>query len=152
MKGGEPSIETRITCPFAATACCCVASGAGAITATAAPTSSRIRIALTHKQYAGITAPRALYVRVPDKPLPGDLVLRQRAERLPAFSTRVVDAWIVTIWPEKEIVTAGPYRSYVEALEQVARPVCDRPLLIWRDRARAGEPEQLELVGIGQSL
>ena len=79
-----------------------------------------------------------------DSPLPGDLVLRSRQDRT---TMRQVDVWIITHWPDADTLAAGPYQSYAYALEQARRLVRDRSEQIWRDHARAGEPEQLEPVG-----
>jgi hypothetical protein len=87
-------------------------------------------------------------VRVPDKPLPGDIVIRCRQDQLPPFN-RVVNVWVITHWPDADNVAAGPYQSYNYALEQSRRLTRDRSDFIWRDHARAGDPEQLELVGSG---
>jgi hypothetical protein len=56
---------------------------------------------------------------------------------------------VLTHWPDGETVVAGPYQSYNYALQQSYRLVRDRSEFIWRDHARPGEPEQLELVGGG---
>jgi hypothetical protein len=82
-------------------------------------------------------------MRVPDKPLPGDLVIRRREERL---TVRAVEVWIITHWPDAETIAAGPYLSYAYALQQARRLVRDRSEQIWRDHARIGETEQLEHV------
>jgi hypothetical protein len=89
-------------------------------------------------------------VRVPDKPLPGDLVIRCRQDRVPPFN-RISSVWIVTHWPDAETIVAGPYQSYNYALEQSRRHIRDRSDFIWRDHARLGDPEQLELVEGGTS-
>jgi hypothetical protein len=78
-----------------------------------------------------------------DKPLPGDLVIRRREERL---QLRANDVWVITHWPDPETVVAGPYQSYGYAFQQAKRLVRDHSEQIWRDHARAGEPEQLEHV------
>jgi hypothetical protein len=90
-------------------------------------------------------------VRVPDKPLPGDLVIRCRQDHVLPFN-RVVNVWVITHWPDTENIVAGPYQSYNYALEQSQRLLRDRSDFIWRDHARAGAPEQLELVGSGVTL
>jgi hypothetical protein len=78
-----------------------------------------------------------------DNPLPGDLVIRCREDRR---TVRTVDVWVITHWPEAETIAAGPYQSYSYALQQARRLVRDRSEQIWRDHARPGENEQLELV------
>ena len=87
-------------------------------------------------------------MRVPDQPLPGDLVIRCRDEHVAPFD-RTIKVWIVSIWPDAEITTAGPYQSYRYAFDQATRLVRGASLFVWRDHARTGEPEELELVGIG---
>lgn len=83
-------------------------------------------------------------MRVHDKPLPGDLVIRCRAEQGPI--RRVTDGWIITRWPDADTTVAGPYQSYNYALQQAPRLSRDRSVLIWRDQAKPGEAERLELV------
>lgn len=84
-------------------------------------------------------------VRVSDKPLPGDYVIRSRAiEGTP----RRQDVWVLTRWPDAETVVAGPYQSYSYALRQAAKSA-KTEARIWRDHARLGDSEQLELVGSG---
>jgi hypothetical protein len=93
-----------------------------------------------------VSLPREFSLRVPDKPLPGDLVIRSSAEW---NGVRRTDVWIVQHWPETEVIVAGPYQSYGYAFAQAKKHVKDRHEWIWRDHARAGEAEQLELVGGG---
>ena len=78
-----------------------------------------------------------------DKPLPGDLVIRTREDRT---TVRTLSVWVITHWPDAETLVAGPYQSYGYALQQARRLVRDRSEQIWRDHARIGTPEQLELV------
>jgi hypothetical protein len=78
-----------------------------------------------------------------DKPLPGDLVIRRREDRL---QLRALDVWIITHWPDPDTIVAGPYQSYTYALQQARRLVRDRSEQIWRDHASAGQQEQLEHV------
>ena len=78
-----------------------------------------------------------------DKPLPGDLVIRGREDRT---SVRMLEVWVITHWPDAETLVAGPYQSYGYALQQARRLVRDRSEQIWRDHARSGHSEQLELV------
>jgi hypothetical protein len=87
-------------------------------------------------------------VRHPTEPLPGDFVIRRRAERH-AYFPRPVDVWVVTHWPDADVITAGPYQSFNYAFEQAQRLVRDPSEFIWRDHARPGQREQLELVGGG---
>jgi hypothetical protein len=89
--------------------------------------------------------------RVPDKPLPGDLVIRCRQDHVLPFN-RVVNVWVITHWPDAENLVAGPYQSYNYALEQSRRLLRDRSDFIWRDHARVGAPEQLELVDSGATV
>jgi hypothetical protein len=77
-----------------------------------------------------------------DKPLPGDLVIRYREERSPLRSV----VWVITHWPDADTLVAGPYQSFAYALQQARRLVRDRSEQIWRDHARAGAPEELELI------
>jgi hypothetical protein len=100
------------------------------------------------KRFGSITAPM---VRVPDKPLPGDLVIRCRQEHVLPFK-RTVNVWVITYWPDTDNLVAGPYQSYNYALEQSHRFTRDRSDFIWRDHARAGDAEQLELVGGGVAV
>ena len=79
-----------------------------------------------------------------DKPLPGDLVIRCRQERL---HVRAIEVWIITHWPDTDTIVAGPYQSYAYALQQARRLVRDRSEQIWRDHARTGDTELLEHVG-----
>jgi hypothetical protein len=92
----------------------------------------------------GSIAPiRCIAVRT-DKPLPGDLVIRARREAARLVSH---DTFVVTTWPDVEAVVGGPYQSYGYALVQARRLVSDRErVLVWRDHAKPGEPEQLEEV------
>jgi hypothetical protein len=83
-------------------------------------------------------------VRVPDKPLPGDLVIRCREDR---GAIRTVDVWVVTYWPDADTTVAGPYQSYSYAFQQSRRLIKDPSVWIWRDHAAPGAPEQLEWVG-----
>ncbi len=85
-------------------------------------------------------------MRTPDQPLPGDLVIRCRDDR---SHKRLVNAWVITYWPDGEQVIAGPYPSFDYALQQAQRFVRDRSEYIWRDRSRVSESEQLELVAGG---
>ena len=82
-------------------------------------------------------------MRVPDKPLPGDLVIRRRDD---STGIRRVDVWVITNWPDVDSTVAGPYQSYSYALQQAKRCLTARSEWIWWDHARPGEPEQLELV------
>jgi hypothetical protein len=86
-------------------------------------------------------------MRVFDKPLPGDLVIRARQEH--SHLKRTVDVFVVTHWPDAERVVAGPYQSYSYALQQARRLLKDRSEVIWFDHARLGEAERLEQVGSG---
>jgi hypothetical protein len=79
-----------------------------------------------------------------NQPLPGDLVIRQREERI---VVRSVDVWVITHWPDTDTLVAGPYQSYGYALQQAKRLVRDHSEQIWRDHARCGQAEQLEHVG-----
>jgi hypothetical protein len=79
-----------------------------------------------------------------DKPLPGDLVIRCREERTHLHGSEV---WVITHWPDADVVVAGPYQSYPYALQQARGLVRDPSEQIWRDHARVGTPEQLESVG-----
>jgi hypothetical protein len=87
-------------------------------------------------------------MRSTDKPLPGDLVIRCREDR--EGVRRVVDVWVVTHWPDAEIIVGGPYQSYSYALQQ-ARGLLKRQEQqpVWRDLARPGNSERLELVDDG---
>ena len=82
-------------------------------------------------------------MRTPDKPLPGDLVIKDRSRN------PLVSEWVITHWPNDDRVIAGPYPSFDYARQQAHRFVHDRSNYVWRDRARVGEPEQLELVASG---
>jgi hypothetical protein len=82
-------------------------------------------------------------MRGPDQPLPGDIVIKCRQERT---GVRLMDTWIVTRWPHPHAVIGGPYQSYGYALRQARAMGRDPDEWIWRDHARAGDPEQLELV------
>ena len=90
-------------------------------------------------------------MRPPDQPLPGDLVIRRRDDRADKYS-RLVSVWVITHWPDAEAIVAGPYQSYNYALQQSQRSVRDPSEFIWRDHARTGESEQLELVGTGATV
>lgn len=52
---------------------------------------------------------------------------------------------MITLWPSEDSA-GGPYQSYSYALQQARGRVRDRSAWIWRDRARPGSPEDLELV------
>jgi hypothetical protein len=80
-------------------------------------------------------------VRVNDKPLPGDLVVRCRDDRSGPLMRAV---WVITIWPEPEAAIAGPYQSIGYAVRQARAMLKDQSEQIWLDHARANEPEQLE--------
>jgi hypothetical protein len=57
------------------------------------------------------------------------------------------DTFVVTTWPDVDAVVGGPYQSYGYALTQAKRLVTGRDrVLVWRDHAQPGEPEQLEEV------
>jgi hypothetical protein len=84
-------------------------------------------------------------VRVLDQPLPGDLVIRCRED---SALRRVIDVWVITPWPSDDVI-GGPYQSYTYALQQARGRIRDRSSRIWRDLARAGNPEKLELVSGG---
>jgi hypothetical protein len=86
-------------------------------------------------------------MRVPDKPLPGDLVIRSRRD--PSHLQRAVDVFVITHWPDVDTIVAGPYQSYAYALQQARRLLRDRSEVIWYDHARPGAAEQLEQVGGG---
>jgi hypothetical protein len=86
-------------------------------------------------------------MRVPDKPLPGDCVIRRREDHT---GIRRVDVWVLTGWPDTETVIGGPYQSYGYALLQAHHRFRGLGERIWRDHARAGTREELEMVGDGQ--
>jgi hypothetical protein len=86
-------------------------------------------------------------MRVHDKPLPGDLVIRSQRDR--PHLQRIVDVFVITHWPDADTVVAGPYQSYAYALQQARRLLRDPSEVIWYDQARLGESEQLEQVGSG---
>jgi hypothetical protein len=86
-------------------------------------------------------APRAVRV---DAPLPGDLVIRCRRDE---FILRRGDVFLITHWPDADIIVAGPYQSYGYALRQAQGMLKDRSERIWYDHAPPGRPEQLEQVG-----
>ena len=88
-------------------------------------------------------------MRVFDKPLPGDLVIRTRQDYSPL--QRSTDVFVITHWPDAETIVAGPYQSYAYALQQAKHLLKDRSEVIWYDHARSGEAEQLEQVGGGES-
>ena len=79
----------------------------------------------------------------PDKPLPGDLVIRYREE---GSGLRRVEVWVIHYWPDVDRVVGGPYQSYAYALQQARQRLRDTSEWIWRDHARVGESEQLESV------
>jgi hypothetical protein len=81
-------------------------------------------------------------MRVRDKPLPGDLIIRRREEPHPVLQ-RSVTVWIVTHWPDADTIVAGPYQSFNYALDQARRVRRDRSEFIWQDHAKPGTPEQL---------
>ena len=62
---------------------------------------------------------------------------------------RTDTTWVLTHWPDADTVIGGPYQSYNYALQQAARLVRHYSEFIWRDHARRGQPEELELVGGG---
>jgi hypothetical protein len=87
-------------------------------------------------------------MRIRDRPLPGDVVIRCRDERHPLFQ-RSVSVWILTHWPDADTVVAGPYQSYNYALDQARHVTRDPSEFVWRDHAKPGMPEELEHVGGG---
>jgi hypothetical protein len=80
-------------------------------------------------------------VRANDKPLPGDLVIRPRADRTGLLSTTV---FVITVWPDAERVVAGPYQTFSYAVSRARLRLTDPSEHIWRDHASANEAEQLE--------
>ena len=68
-----------------------------------------------------------------DQPLPGDLVIRPRADGVSLIPHSV---FVITRWPDSERVIAGPYQSAWYALTQATRLLTDRAGYIWRDHAR----------------
>ena len=75
-----------------------------------------------------------------EKPLPGDLVIRA-VPNASAFAHH--HAFLVTKWPDADAIVGGPYQSYGYALRQ-AKVIADARMMVWRDHARPGHPEQLE--------
>jgi hypothetical protein len=82
-------------------------------------------------------------MRVPDKALPGDLVIRCRDDR---SGVRRLSVWVINHWPDTDAIVAGPYLSYDYALQQARRRLTDRSVWIWRDHANDENQEQLEIV------
>jgi hypothetical protein len=80
-------------------------------------------------------------MRVKDKPLPGDLVIRARHDRTGPLAVTV---FVITSWPDAERVLAGPYQSFSYALTRARLRLNDPSEHIWRDHALAHETEQLE--------
>ena len=80
-------------------------------------------------------------MRVHDRPLPGDLVIRRREDPTARPSR---DVFIITIWPDIERLIGGPYQSYSYAVQQARGRLTDRSLLVWLNHAAPNEPEELE--------
>ena len=80
-----------------------------------------------------------------DRPLPGDLVIRRRVT--PSHS---VDIYVITNWPDADLIVAGPYPTYSDALKEARLLLKDRYGYIWYDYARLGEPERLDQVAGGE--
>ena len=78
-------------------------------------------------------------------------MIRCREESVHGYVKRPVSVWVITHWPDAEHPIAGPYQSYAYAFAQARRLVRDRSEFVWRDHARPGDTEQLELVGIGRT-
>ena len=89
-------------------------------------------------------APTAM--SLPEFPLPGDFVIRRGERRGVA---RVTEEWVVCVWPNSEIVVAGPYHSYAYAFLQASSLRSDQPRSIWRDLESTRRRERLELVSSG---
>ena len=83
-------------------------------------------------------------MRIPDKPLPGDVVVRCRG-----LGLRLDNEWVLTRWPDAETVVGGPYQSYAYAFQRARRLVEDSSVWIWRDYARDDASEHLALVAGG---
>jgi len=79
-------------------------------------------------------------MRVHAHPLPGDLVIRARQDRVGLLAL----TYVVTRWPDPETIIAGPYQSASYAIQKARHQKQDRSERIWRDRARGSEPERLE--------
>lgn len=79
-----------------------------------------------------------------DRPLPGDLVIRRRADL-----AHPVDVYLITRWPDAKSMVGGPYAAYCEALKAARELLKDRYGYIWYDYARLGAPERLDQVAGG---
>ena len=82
-------------------------------------------------------------MRVNDKPLPGDLVIREQEDR---SGLLVRTVWVITSWPDADQTIAGPYQSYGYALRQARGRLKDRSEQIWRNHGGTLGPERLENV------
>ena len=82
----------------------------------------------------------------PELPLPGDFVIRRGERR---GGARVTEEWVVYVWPNPQIVIAGPYLNYAYAFLQASTLRSDQPRSIWRDLEFARARERLELVSAG---
>ena len=80
-------------------------------------------------------------MRAVDKPLPGDLVIRPRADQTESHPRTI---FVITSWPDADRIVAGPYQSFGYALRQARERQGDPSKYIWRDISRHGEPERLE--------
>jgi hypothetical protein len=80
-------------------------------------------------------------MRVHDKPLPGDLVIRERADRSGLI---VQTVYVITSWPDPEAVVGGPYQSFGYAVRQARESLTDPSEYIWRDHADGDRAEHLE--------
>ena len=54
-------------------------------------------------------------MRAVDKPLPGDLVIRPRADQTESHPRTI---FVITSWPDADRIVAGPYQSFGYALRQ----------------------------------
>ena len=52
--------------------------------------------------------------------------------------------YLITVWPDADPIEGGPYRSFGYALFHARAMLTESSARIWRDRAKAGEREQLE--------
>lgn len=75
----------------------------------------------------------------------------RRRETRSRGGLRADTTWVLTHWPDAETVIGGPYQSYNYALQQAGHLVHHDSEFIWRDHARGGQPEELELVGGGDA-
>jgi hypothetical protein len=78
-------------------------------------------------------------MRIPDTPLPGDIVIRCRED---GTSLRKNDTFVLTRWPDTDTVYGGPYQSYGYALRQARSMIGAADGRVWRDHTRQGEPER----------